>query len=66
MPYDDLVFVDQNYKIVGWLIGIGEEQEKRYRQKYKLWTYGHFCNYWKGQYESGYIQEKPFWAYRED
>lgn len=45
---NDLVFVDENYKLVGWLVGMDKETEEKYRNKYKIWTYGHFCRYWEG------------------
>lgn len=45
---NDLVFVDNNYKLVGWLVGMDKETEEEYRKQYKCWTYGHFCKYLEG------------------
>lgn len=47
MPTSDLIFVDENYKIVGWYVGMEEETIAEYRKKYKTWTYGHIERFWK-------------------
>lgn len=43
----DLVFVDSEYRICGWLVGMDEEMIAEYRKKYNVWTYGHFVRFWK-------------------
>lgn len=43
---NDLIFVDDKYRICGWLVGMEPETIKRYRSLYKVWTYGHFVRFW--------------------
>lgn len=50
MPENDLVFVDfvdNEYRLCGFLVGTSPEKEHELRQKYKVWTYGHFVRHWR-------------------
>ena len=47
MPENDLVFVDDKYRLCGWLVGMEPEKVSELRGRYKVWTYGHFVRYWK-------------------
>ena len=47
MPMDDLVLVDNNHRLCGWLAGMSREEEQAARSKYNVCTYGQFCRYWE-------------------
>lgn len=53
MPTNDLVFIDGDYKIVGWLVGMSEEEIAQYREKYKVWSYGHHERFWNEMPKEG-------------
>lgn len=49
MPMNDLIYVDNEFRLCGWDVGMSEETRTEYREKYKTCTYGDFVRYWENK-----------------
>ena len=69
MPDEDLVYVELGtFELAGWVVGTSPEEDTKLREAHHhrltIWTYRHFCDYWKQMYYDGVIPELPYWADR--
>ena len=49
MPMNDIIYVDNDFRLCGWDVGMSEEDRAEYREKYRTCTYKDFVTYWENK-----------------
>lgn len=49
MPMDDIIYVDDDFRLCGWDVGMSEKDRAEYRAKYRTCTYKDFVRYWENK-----------------